>query len=54
MARPDNPEKTIPQSEKQSKTYRAPELVEYGDIQDITRGDSGAVDDAPGTRKDTF
>lgn len=40
-------------SEKQ-QPYSSPELVEYGTIQELTTGDSGALLDGATTRKDAI
>lgn len=40
-------------SPQQKKPYRAPQLVEYGDLQKITQGKGGMMNDSgnPSTRK---
>lgn len=56
MSFPNGPEREqFPTTDRQHKPYRSPELAEYGDIQQITHGDSGSNIDFPsGSRKDTL
>ncbi len=34
------------------KAYQTPQIIEYGNIQELTQGGSGSFPDYPGTRKE--